>query len=99
MDLTTPEGPAGRIVEAAGGRQPINLVIQRLHIEDCEQLIQKGYFMAGRGPLDDVAEPIWEDATLEQRRTLQLAPGHVPRLDPLITLRPHGPMPMTPSSR
>jgi cytochrome P450 len=37
--------------------------------------------------------------TIAQRWRLRLAPGHVARLDPLITLRPRGPMPMTPTAR
>jgi cytochrome P450 len=37
--------------------------------------------------------------TIAQRWRLRLAPGHVARLDPLITLRPRGPMPMTPVPR
>jgi len=37
--------------------------------------------------------------TIARRWNLRLAPGHVARLDPLITLRPRGPMPMTPEAR
>lgn len=37
--------------------------------------------------------------TIAQQWRLRLAPGHVARLDPLITLRPRDPMPMTPVAR